>query len=308
MSFRATLPSLSHKLPPSSRAWLSRQFRDPYVRARLSYPANYRSRSAFKLIELDQRFKFLQHDDVKTVVDLGAAPGGWSQVVAGKMGWTEQSVAGLAEVMHARAKKKQVEGQARGSFGLKGPEKEPDTGSWSPDVQIDEVDPLRELGLDQDITPPPVGRGTIVAVDLLRIEPIAGVKTLQMDFLSPEADAYINALLPSEPGTEGKADVILSDMAGNFSGNKTADIESSIDICSAVFEFAQRHLRTSKSIGRRQGGVLVLKHFAHPRSVEFRAEKLTPNFGMVHYVKPPASRAGSGEGYWVCTGWKPVTT
>ena len=89
MVFRPTLPVLSHKLPPSSRAWLARQFHDPYVKARLSYPVNYRSRSAFKLLELDARWHFLRHADVRTVVDLGAAPDGWSQVAAGKMGWPD---------------------------------------------------------------------------------------------------------------------------------------------------------------------------------------------------------------------------
>ena len=90
--FRPTPARLSHKLPPSSRAWLARQYRDPYVKARLSYPANYRSRSAFKLVELDHKWKFLNHPDVRTVVDLGAAPGGWSQVVAGKMGWSDSDL------------------------------------------------------------------------------------------------------------------------------------------------------------------------------------------------------------------------
>ena len=53
----------------------------------MTYPANYRSRSAFKLLELDSRWHFLGHKDVRTVVDLGAAPGGWSQIAASKLGW-----------------------------------------------------------------------------------------------------------------------------------------------------------------------------------------------------------------------------
>jgi 23S rRNA (uridine2552-2'-O)-methyltransferase len=61
----------------SSTRWLERQLNDPYVqRARAE---NYRSRAAYKLIELDERFGLLK--GVRNVVDLGIAPGGWSQVV-----------------------------------------------------------------------------------------------------------------------------------------------------------------------------------------------------------------------------------
>jgi 23S rRNA (uridine2552-2'-O)-methyltransferase len=64
----------------SSTRWLERQLNDPYVkRARAE---NYRSRAAYKLIELDERFGLLK--GVKAVVDLGIAPGGWSQVVRRK--------------------------------------------------------------------------------------------------------------------------------------------------------------------------------------------------------------------------------
>ena len=62
----------------SSRRWLERQLNDPYVIA--AKEGGYRSRSAYKLIELNNKFKFLYKG--KTVIDLGAAPGGWSQVAA----------------------------------------------------------------------------------------------------------------------------------------------------------------------------------------------------------------------------------
>jgi len=64
----------------SSRAWLQRQLNDPYVAAAKS--AGYRSRAAFKLVELDQKFRFLKKG--ARILDLGAAPGGWSQVAAAK--------------------------------------------------------------------------------------------------------------------------------------------------------------------------------------------------------------------------------
>jgi 23S rRNA (uridine2552-2'-O)-methyltransferase len=60
-----------------STKWLERQLNDPYVKR--AKAEGYRSRAAYKLIELDERFGFLK--GVQRVVDLGIAPGGWSQVV-----------------------------------------------------------------------------------------------------------------------------------------------------------------------------------------------------------------------------------
>jgi len=62
----------------SSTRWLNRQLNDPYVAA--SKRDGYRSRAAYKIIELDEKFDFLR--GAKSVVDLGAAPGGWTQVAA----------------------------------------------------------------------------------------------------------------------------------------------------------------------------------------------------------------------------------
>jgi 23S rRNA (uridine2552-2'-O)-methyltransferase len=67
----------ARKRSPQSTAWLSRHLNDPYVK--LAAAEGYRSRAAFKLIELDEKFHFLR--GVKAVVDLGVAPGGWAQVV-----------------------------------------------------------------------------------------------------------------------------------------------------------------------------------------------------------------------------------
>src|SRR5512146_2361903 len=73
----------------SSRRWLERQLNDPYVHAAKS--KGYRSRAAFKLIELDSKFHFLKKG--ARVLDLGAAPGGWSQVAAARAGDTGRIVA-----------------------------------------------------------------------------------------------------------------------------------------------------------------------------------------------------------------------
>jgi 23S rRNA (uridine2552-2'-O)-methyltransferase len=67
---------------PSSRAWLERQIKDPYVaRAKRE---GYRSRAAFKLAEIDDKFHFLKKG--ARIVDLGAAPGGWSEIAARRIG------------------------------------------------------------------------------------------------------------------------------------------------------------------------------------------------------------------------------
>ena len=65
----------------SSTRWLQRQLNDPYVAAAKEY--GYRSRAAFKIIEIDDKFKIFKKG--QTVVDLGAAPGGWSQICADRI-------------------------------------------------------------------------------------------------------------------------------------------------------------------------------------------------------------------------------
>src|SRR6201987_3658213 len=67
---------------PSSTRWLSRQLNDPYVAE--ARRLGYRSRAAFKLIGLDERFRLLRPG--QRVVDLGCAPGGWTQVAVARVG------------------------------------------------------------------------------------------------------------------------------------------------------------------------------------------------------------------------------
>lgn len=72
----------------SSNRWLERQLNDPYVAEAKN--RGYRSRAAFKLIQLDEKYKFLSKN--KIIVDLGCAPGGWSQIAAARLKGTGQLV------------------------------------------------------------------------------------------------------------------------------------------------------------------------------------------------------------------------
>jgi 23S rRNA (uridine2552-2'-O)-methyltransferase len=204
MPFRPSPAALGQR--KASGAWLSRQQRDPYVKGR----GVYRSRSAFKLLELERAHAVLAPRWVRTVVDLGAAPGGWSQAVA--------------EV-----------------FGFRDGEAEHDgEGEELHDV---DVSPRPPRPAD------PTAR-TILALDLLPIAPIAGVHTLQADFLAPSAAPALAALLHAR-----RADVLLSDMAPNATGQRAADVEGALDLAKAVFRFARTHLACAS--GAHPGGTIV---------------------------------------------------
>ncbi|KAF4622063.1 hypothetical protein D9613_009105 [Agrocybe pediades] len=317
MAFRQSFITLSQKSKSKSASWASRQIRDPYVKKRLVDPAAYRARSAFKLLEINSESNgFLDYPDVSSVVDLGAAPGGWSQVVAEKFGWsgTTSSIMPL----------KRYASWEEQAAATEGPEPETDPVDEEESLkekkikkrvklarkkvvqqELDHFDPLNIDDVEENLSRVQ-GRGTIVAVDLLKIEPIPGVKTIQADFLEHSTTLLLKDMLRTQVNPDGKADVILSDMAANVSGNNIHDIQSSLEICEAVFEFARWNLRPAQEIGRRRGGVLLMKFFAHPLLERFRDERLKPNFNFVTYIKPDSSRATSREGYFLCQGWRPT--
>ncbi|KAJ3787218.1 ribosomal RNA large subunit methyltransferase J [Lentinula aff. detonsa] len=301
LPFTPSFPSFSAKTKKSSTEWLRRQSQDPFVKQRslgaditstktssilgpsISSPLTFRSRSAFKLIEIHEKYdEFLLKPDVRVVVDLGAAPGGWSQVVS----------------------------------QLKSKKYKPTSLSPKP---LDSYDPLNidaELGLFSLSTssPTPLKVKTI-AVDRLSMDPIPGVYTLKADFLHPQTEDMIRALIDdfshnsqkltlATPDTP-KVDVILSDIAPNITGVPTVDSEANFQVAQAVLQFAYKYLRTGDEIGRVRGGVLLLKHFAHPQMDQFRREVLERYFRDVIYTKPRASRQESKEGYFLCRGFWP---
>jgi len=201
----------------SSKRWLERQLNDPYVaRAKRE---GLRSRAAFKLAEIDDRAHVLKKG--ARVIDLGAAPGGWSQVAAKRVNAREE--------------------------------------------------------------------GRVVAIDLLPMEPIAGVDFVQLDFLDPAAPEKLKTMLG------GSADVVLSDMAPNTTGHARTDHLKIMALVEAAAEFAREVLK---------GGGAFLAKVLQGGTEAVLLASLKRDFTSVKHVKPPASRADSAELYLLATGFR----
>ena len=199
-------------------SWRERQERDPYVqKARRD---GWRSRAVFKLEQIDEKERFLRPDMV--CVDLGSAPGSWSQYVTRKL----------------------------------------------------------------------KGRARIVAVDLLPMDSLPDVEFVQGDF---EDDAVFEQLLQAV-GEEG-ADLVLSDMAPNISGNKAVDQPRSMNLVELALDMARRVLKP--------GGSFVCKVFQGEGFDEFVVDSRS-SFKRVRVMKPNASRPGSREVYLVARNYQLV--
>jgi len=202
----------------SSQKWLERQLNDPYVaRARRE---GYRSRAAYKLIEIDEKYHLLKPG--QRVVDLGAAPGGWSQVAARKVGSAE-------------------------------------------------------------------GRGRVVGIDLLPIDPLPGVDFVELDFLDEGAPKKLVERLG------GAADVVMSDMAANTTGHKKTDHLRIVGLAEAAIQFAREILAP--------GGTFLAKVIQGGTESRLLAD-LKRDFATVRHVKPAASRSDSAELYVLATGFR----
>ncbi len=199
----------------SSTRWLQRQLNDPYVAEAKRH--GYRSRAAFKLIELDDRFRLLGRG--KRVLDLGAAPGGWTQVAAARVG----------------------------------------------------------------------SGGTVVAADLLPMDPVAGATVLQLDVTAEDAPARLREALG------GPADLVLSDMAPATIGHTRTDQVRIAALAEIAYDTAKRLLAP--------GGAFVTKLFQGGAHAELLTA-LKRDFAQVRHAKPPASRKESTEIYLVATGFR----
>ncbi len=206
------------KRSKSSRQWLDRHFKDEYVKQ--AQKAGYRSRAAFKLLEIQQKDNIFKPG--MKVVDLGAAPGGWCQV-------------------------------ARKLVGEK---------------------------------------GRIVAMDILPMDPMAGVEFIQGDFRETQP------LEELEKSLDGEAvDLVISDMAPNVTGIASVDQPRAIYLCELALDFAREVLKP--------GGCFVVKIF-QGEGFDAYLKALRRDFKRVVSRKPSSSRAKSREVYLVAGNFKMV--
>lgn len=200
----------------SSARWLREHFNDPWVKK--AHSEGLRARSAYKLDELVDRDKLLRPG--MAVADLGAAPGGWSQLV------------------HER--------------------------------------------LD--------GNGKLFALDILPMQPLAGVDFVCGDFREPGVLKEFENHLAGQ-----KLDLVLSDMAPNMSGVMVSDQARSMDLAELAADFAAHWLRP--------GGNFVVKLF-HGVGFDQYVRDLRAAYQRVIMRKPAASRDRSREVYALATGLK----
>ena len=207
-----------------NKAWLHDHVNDPYVK--LAQKDGYRARAAYKLKEIDETLKLLKPGQV--VVDLGAAPGAWSQYLRRRF-----APAGAA---------------------------------------VGELD------------------GTLIALDILPMEPIEGVSFLLGDFREEAVSQQLHEALSGRP-----VDVVVSDMAPNLSGIESSDAARMEHLTELAIEFAVNHLRPD--------GALVCKAF-HGSGYSQLVELFKRNFRVVKPIKPKASRDKSSETFLVGLGLK----
>jgi 23S rRNA (uridine2552-2'-O)-methyltransferase len=212
----------ANKRKDSSTRWLHRQLNDPYVAE--AKKRGFRSRAAFKLLQLDERFHFLKPG--ARVVDLGAAPGGWTQIAA--------------EIV------------------------------------------LRN------------GKGKVVGIDILEMDPVPGAEILHLDFMTEEAPDRLKSLL-GEGADGGEADVVLSDMAASATGHQQTDHLKIMALAETAYAFAAEVLAP--------GGIFIAKVLQGGTEGDL-LRALKRDFEEVRHVKPPASRKDSAEIYVVAVGFR----
>ncbi len=202
----------------SGGSWRDRQERDPYVqKARRD---GWRSRAVYKLEQIDLKERLLRHDMI--CIDLGSAPGSWSQYVTEKL----------------------------------------------------------------------QGRVRIIALDLLPMDALPSVEFIQGDFREDAILERIQASLADE-----KADLVMSDMAPNISGNKAVDQPRSMYLVEIALNLATRVLKPR--------GDFVCKLFQGEGSEELIVAA-RQQFERVKVMKPKASRPGSREVYLVARNYQLV--
>jgi 23S rRNA (uridine2552-2'-O)-methyltransferase len=134
-------------------------------------------------------------------------------------------------------------------------------------------------------------KGTILALDILPMEPVEGVAFIQGDFREPQVLARLSELMAGR-----KADVVISDMAPNLSGIESADAARISHLVELAIEFAQAHMKPE--------GALVTKVF-HGSGYNELVKLFKETFRTVKPLKPKASRDKSSETFLIGIGLKP---
>lgn len=249
VSYRTVWSPWSDLYPPttlttiryhSSQEWTERQRRDPYVK-KAKY-LSYRARSAFKLLEINGKYRILRPGHI--VVDLGAAPGSWSQVAV-------QAV------------------NASNPDEVTSPAQDP---VMTIKLRDGEQKLVSSPPLRKDLKLDPLEKGMVVGVDLLHINPLPGAIFLsQSDFTT---DMIQQALRDALKGRE--VDVVMSDMAPNASGIREMDHHVIVYLCFAALKFAKEVLAENGTFlckawnGRLNDDLLseMKKYFRSARSVK----------------------------------------
>ncbi|OAX84159.1 hypothetical protein ACJ72_01463 [Emergomyces africanus] len=286
----------------------SKDKRDAYYR--LAKEQNWRARSAFKLIQIDEQFDLFAHSDpdsVTRVVDLCAAPGSWSQVLSrvlikgesfGRRAWEEKRRREYREARRLEAIKKGevLEDKQRENNEQEAEEEEEE-------VEEEEKKPVLK----------PRKNVKIVAIDLQPMTPLEGITTLKADITHPstiplllkalDPDDYADNNDPTKPSNISATphhphpvDLVLSDGAPDVTGLHDLDIYIQSQLLYAALNLAIGVLRP--------GGKFVAKIF-RGRDVDLIYAQLKTVFEKVSVAKPRSSRASSLEAFVVCEGFIP---
>ncbi|QIW99790.1 hypothetical protein AMS68_005308 [Peltaster fructicola] len=249
--------TISRAASGSSTRWLTRQGRDPYTRA--SKLNALKSRAAFKLLEIDEKHHIFKPG--QTVVDLGYAPGSWSQVAVSRVrpgGKGRGRVVGI-DVIPAQPPK--GVSTIQGDF-------------LSPSIRQLVLEFVRDANAGRAIAHQSFARsgGNEDEVDE---EPITE-KTSDQE---------------GDDQKQGRVvDVVLSDMMMNTSGNAFKDHAGSMDLCLAALSFSYDTLVS--------GGHFVCKYYQGGEEKDFET-RLKTLFEKVHRIKPDSSRKESREAYFL---------
>jgi tRNA (cytidine32/guanosine34-2'-O)-methyltransferase len=270
----------------------SKDKRDAYYR--LAKEQNWRARSAFKLIQIDEQFDLFEHENpekVTRVVDLCAAPGSWSQVLSRVL------IKGESFGRRTWIDKKRRDKQAL---------QDGETPNEVP-TQIGESNSDAELKPRKNVK--------IVSIDLQPMAPLEGITTLKADITHPstiplllralDPEAYESSTssdstsnTPTEIRQPHPVDLVISDGAPDVTGLHDLDIYIQSQLLFAALNLAMGVLRP--------GGKFVAKIF-RGRDVDLLYAQLRTVFERVSVAKPRSSRASSLEAFIVCEGFIPPT-